>query len=221
MRKKPAARRSTIKTTPRFRFGDRHWHNGGDLEIYQYARSLQKAARTLIGTLDLESTPKTAWDACPIILLYRQAVELHLKSLVSEGSNFLKSPTDPISLYTTHSLRWLAQIVCQIIKTVGWEKEFKSDGAGSLADFSALVNELEELDPVKVAVHSGARRRDGSAPPQLQPSNVIRLGRKLDALIDLLDATADALAATWDLQAEGIVTELDFKAEDDFGPTIH
>jgi hypothetical protein len=200
---------------------DRSWHNGGDIEIHLYARSLHKAAKTIIETLDPEPNPKTAWDASPVILLYRQAVELHLKLLVGEGSNFLPSPTDPITLYKTHSLRWLAQIVCQIIKAVGWEKEFKCEGVASLADFSAVVNELEALDPAAVAVHPGNRRSDGWVPQQLQPLNVIRLAKRLDALIDLLSATADALAATWDLQAEGISTELDPVTGEDFPPTIH
>jgi hypothetical protein len=52
---------------------DRSWHNGGDIEIGFYARSLHEAAKKLIATLDLEPNPKTAWDAAPIILLYRQA----------------------------------------------------------------------------------------------------------------------------------------------------
>jgi hypothetical protein len=53
-----------------------HWHNGGDIEIGLYARSLHKAAKTLIAILDLEPNTKTAWDACPDILLYRQAINL-------------------------------------------------------------------------------------------------------------------------------------------------
>jgi hypothetical protein len=63
---------------------DRSWHNSGDIEIALYARSLHKAAKTLIETLNMEPNPKTAWDACPVILLYRQAVELHLKALVAD-----------------------------------------------------------------------------------------------------------------------------------------
>jgi hypothetical protein len=208
------------KPKPKSKSGDHTWHNGADIEIGLYARSLHKAAKKLGEALDPEPNPKTAWDATPIILLYRRAVELQLKILVGEGSNFLASPTDPITLYKTHSLRWLAQIVCQIIKAVGWEKEFKSDGAGSLADFSALVNELEDLDPVSYVVHSKTRARDGSVPDQLHPLNVIRFARKLDGLLDLLNATADALAATWDLRAEGISAELDPDAGDDFKPTI-
>jgi hypothetical protein len=131
------------------------WHNGADVEITLYARSLHNAAKTLTATLDLEPNPKTAWDACPIILLYRQAVELRLKMVVGQGSNFLKSPTDHITLYKTHSLRWLARIVYQIIKTVKWESEFKCEGVTSFADFSDLVSELEASDPVLCAVRFG------------------------------------------------------------------
>lgn len=195
---------------------DRHWQNGGDLEIHLYARSLHKAAKTLIATLDLKPNPKTAWDACPVILLYRQSIELHLKALVDEGGNFLPSPTDPLTLAKTHSLRWLAQIVCQIIKAVKWDNEFKCEGVASLADFSALVNELEALDPVEVAIHPGSRRPDGWVPRPLEPHNVVQFAKKLDALIDLLIATADGLAANWEKASD----EETFGDGDDFTPTI-
>jgi hypothetical protein len=198
---------------------DRSWHNGGDIEIHLYARSLQKAGKNLIGTLDLEPNLETAWDACPIILLYREAVELHLKFLVGEGSNFLTSPTDPISLYQTHSLRWLAQIVCQIIRKVRWENEFKCEGVAGLADFSALVAELEAMEPVSCAVLSQDRGRSGEVPEALRKANVLTLIPRLDALIGLLEGTADALAATWDLQTGG--TAKDSHAGDSRKPTIH
>jgi hypothetical protein len=199
---------------------DRRWHNGSDIEIGFYDRSLHKAAKILIANLGVDPNPKAAWDACPVVLLYRQPVELHLKSLVGEGSNFLPSPTDHITLYKTHSVRWLAQLVCQIIKAVKWENEFKCEGVSSLADFSALVNELEELDPVEVAVRPGNRRSDGWMPPQLEPPNVVRFAKKLDALLDLLAATADGLAAAWDLQRDGISSEADLDDGGDFKPTI-
>jgi hypothetical protein len=215
--KKPPIPRLTAKIEP----DDRSWHNGSDIEIGFYARSLHEAARKLIASLDLKPNPKAAWDAGPVILLYRQAVELQLKSVVGEGSNFLPSPTEPLSLAKTHSLRWLAQIVCQIIRAVKWENEFKREGISSLADFSALVDELESLDPVAVAVRPGNRRAVGTVPDQLQPANVVRFAKRLDALLDLLAATADGLAAEWDLQQEGILTEDDLDTGDDFGATIH
>lgn len=217
MKKKPPVLRFPPAKAPAETY-ERQWHNGGDIEIEFYAKSLRRAAKTLIASLDLKPNPKTAWDACPVILLYREAVELQLKSLVGEGSNFLPSPTDPLTLAKTHSLRWLAQIVCQIIKAVKWENEFKCEGVSSLTDFSALIAELEALDPVAVAVRSKHRGRPGDVPSLLQKPKVLELVPKLDALLDLLAATADGLAATWDLQRDG-VGEDDF-AGDDFKPTI-
>ena len=143
-------------------------------------------------------------------------IELHLKALVDEGSNFLNERTDSITLYKTHSLRWLAQIVGQIIKAVRWEKEFKCEGVASLADFSALVSELEALDPVAVAVQFRNRRPDGWVPNQLEQPNVVRLAKRLDGLLDLLDGTTDALAAMWEKESG----EEKYHAEDDFMPTI-
>jgi len=58
------------------------WHGGGDIEIRQYARSLQNAAQTLVGKLELDRTARTEWDTAPVVLLYRQALEINLKLLV-------------------------------------------------------------------------------------------------------------------------------------------
>ena len=101
-----------------------------------------------------------------------------------------------------------------------WENEFKREGISSLADFSAVVDELEGVDPVAVAMRPGNRRPDFSVPQQLQPPNVVRFAKRLDALLDFLAATADGLAAEWDLQRDGISTEADLDADGDFWPTI-
>jgi hypothetical protein len=184
------------------------------VEIHRYARSLQNAAKMLTEKLELDGEPGTHWDVCPIISLYRQALELHMKAVVGEGSNFLASPTDHLTLYKTHSLRWLAQIVCQIVKKVGWESEFRCEGVSTLAEFNALVNQLEAVEPVSCAVHSGQRDRLGGVPSELEPSKIAELLPKFDALADLLAATADGLAAEWDLRMEA-GDEIGFK------PTIH
>jgi hypothetical protein len=106
--------------------------------------------------------------------------------------------------------RWLAQIVRQIIKAVGWENEFKCEGVARLTDFMALVNELGAMDPVSLAVRSSNRRPYGWVPQQLEPPNVVRLSGKLGALLDLLGATADGLEAAWDQLEETTAAETEF-----------
>jgi hypothetical protein len=160
MKKKPPVLRLPNRNTVA-QSTQRSWHNGGDIEIYCYALSLQQAARTLVEKVELEN-PRSHWADSPITLLYRQALELHLKLLVGAGSNFLKTKVDPISVASTHSLRWLAQITGQIIKKVGWEKTFTCQGVTSLADFGALVNEVESLEPVAQAIRSSKGRNSVS-----------------------------------------------------------
>ena len=190
------------------------WHNGADVEIHFYARSIQKAAKALVEKLELDGKQGDDWDVCPIITLYRQALELHMKAVVGEGGNFPPSPIDHITLYQTHSLRWLAQIVCRIIKRVRWESEFSCKGVSTVAEFSALVNRLEAMEPVSCAVHAANRGRPGMIPAQLQRSEAAQLFPKLDALVDLLAATADGLAALWDQGGEA-------ETNIGFDPTIH
>jgi hypothetical protein len=196
------------------------WHNGGDTEIHFSAQSLEKAARALVGKLELDQNARTDWDACPVILLYRQALELYLKAVVGEGSNFLKSRTDPISLFRSHSIRWLAQIVCQIIKAVGWENDFTCEGVTSLADFSAVVNEVEILDPVMRAVHSSTAGGKDSVSPYYRAFNAAQFARRMNGLLNLLDVTADALAAMWDERAEVMAADAELSDGGDFDPTI-
>jgi hypothetical protein len=129
MKKRPPATRFL---KPRVRTRGR-----ADVEIHFCARSLQTAAKALVEKLELDRKPGNDWDVCPITLLYRQALELHMKAVVGEGGNFLASPIDHITLLKTHSLRWLAQIVCQIIKGVRWESEFRCE-AYQLLPSSAL-----------------------------------------------------------------------------------
>jgi hypothetical protein len=198
----------------------REWHDGGEIEVNLYAKALRKAARALLDRSQVEESGRQDWDVCPVILIYRQALELSLKCMVAEGSKFLKVRTDPITLSQTHSLRWLAQIVCQVIKTVGWQKQFQCDGVRTLADFSVFVNDVEALDPVTRIIRSTKTDGPDSITKFYRGFDVVVFARKMDALLDLLDVTADGLAAEWDLRKDGVTIE-ELMAGVDFKSTIH
>jgi hypothetical protein len=203
MKKKPPATRTFQIAPPRQR-AEGSWHNGAEIEIGLYARSLHKSAKLLLENLDRQEHPETAWDVGPIITLYRQAIELEMKFLVGEGGRFLVSPTDHLTLSKTHSLRWLAQIVCQVIKAVHWEAEFKCEGVSGLTEFSALIAEFESMEPFSAAIYAERTKKNlGDIPPQLGKARFLDIAPKLNGLIDLLAATADGLAATADLMELG------------------
>ncbi len=188
-----------------------HWSNVPDDELWVYARSFHMAAKKLVGTLEGGSGPFSQFEACPVVFMYRKAVELELKAIVlGSGGNFLATKPDPISVAKSVSLSWLGQFVAQIVRGLKWEASFKCQGIETLADFKAIIEDVNSVDP---GPHSF--RYPGEAQFSIQ-----EFAAKMDALLELLDSTADALAATWDMQVDGLVPEVGPDDGSDFGPTI-
>jgi hypothetical protein len=157
-------------------------HNVPTKDLFLYARSFHKAAKAL-AAFQLDASPLADFDVAPAVFMYRHAVELHLKALVlGDGGNFLATKPDVLSVHKTQSVSWLAQFVCQIITAVKWEKDFKCEGIENLADFKAVIEELNAVDP-------GFYR--------------FRLPVDPHAHASFLDSTADALAAEWDTREKG------------------
>ena len=81
-----------------------------------------------------------------------------------------------------------------------------------VADFKAAVEALNSVDP-------GCYTFRLPVDPKAQDS-VRDFGRKMDALLELLDSTADELAAEWDLRSEAAAIE-DDRDDGGFKPVIH
>jgi hypothetical protein len=181
-------------------------------DLFLYARSFHEAAKTLAASFRPDPDALAPSAACPVVFMYRHAVELHLKAIVlGEGGNFLPTKPDPISVSKSHSVSWLAQFACQIVTALKWEPEFKCEGIETLADFKAVVEEINSVDP-------GSYSFRCPVDPQ-SASSIHEFARKMDALIDLLAATADALAAEWDLRLEGPGIDAGWTGGD-FGPMV-
>jgi len=135
------------------------------------------------------------------------AFELGLKVIVlGDGGNSPPTRPDSISVRKTRSDSWLAQSVRQIITALGWEDEFRCESVSNLADFKAIIEQVNAID----SDFHGFRL------PADVPEHTVGFVRRLDVILDLLDGTADALAAEWDLRSES-----DGSAGIGFEPTIH
>lgn len=106
-----------------------NWRNLPEHDYLLLAASYHTAAKKLAQSLDLTPCPIPEFDLSPLLSAYRRAVELHLKVIVlGEGANFLAMKPDELSVHKTRSLSWLAQFVMQIVTTLRWEEEFKTQG---------------------------------------------------------------------------------------------
>lgn len=180
-----------------------NWNNVQEGEFSFYARAFHTAAKTLVENLALDQTARSDWDACPIVFLYRHALELHLKSIVlGDGSNILPTKPDPRSILKTHSLTRLAQIASQIVTAFEWESEFNCDGISNLSEFIAVIGELMKVDPGSHAFRYPVNTEGQGSVPSHLTFSVINFASRMDALLDLLDSIAFALDSEWGVRAE-------------------
>jgi hypothetical protein len=185
--------------------------NAWEKDLYFYAQSVHKAAKKLAGTLQLGSNPLGEFDAYPVLFMYRHATELFLRAMVlDEGGNFLPTKPDAISVSKSRSVSWLAQFVAHIITILKWEEQFRCVGVEDLSGLKAVIEEVNGID-----VGHPMFRLPGDT--GTTPANLIR---RLDALLDLLDSTADALAAEWDLRNDAMDVENQWPNGDDFKTKI-
>jgi hypothetical protein len=188
-----------------------NWNNGPDQEFPLYALAFHKAAKTLVANLELDRMAHSDWDACPVVFLYRHALELYLKAIVlGDGSNILESKPDPAMIYRTHSLLKLLPIVCDIVKAFGWEPNLTCTGVADVAALRSIVSELHALDPRSHAFRYPVNTEgEGSVRSHLTFS-VLAFAKQMDAVLDLLDDTAWALEAEWGVRSEAAVLEAEW-----------
>ena len=185
-----------------------NWNNAPEEEFCVYARAFHTAAKTLVANLDLDRTARSDWDACPVVFLYRHALELYLKALVlGDGSNILASKPDSASIYRSHSLRNLAPIVCEIVREFGWESTFGCEGVADLAAFNAIINELDALDPRSYAFRYPVDTHGRGSVKDHLSFSVVAFSEQMNAILDLLDDTAFALDAEWGVRSERATLE--------------
>ena len=123
-----------------------HSQHDRTTDLFLYARSFHEAAKALAASFRPDALAPSA--ACPVIFMYRHAIELHLKAIVlGDGGNFLQPKPNEISVSKSHSVSWLAQFVCQIVTALRWETEVRCEGIETLADFKAVVEEINSVDP--------------------------------------------------------------------------
>src|SRR5450432_33952 len=109
MKKKPSRSSRLLASDPGLHKAVLNWRNVPKLDLWLHARSFHTAAKKLAGALEHDSGPLTDFNACPVVFMYRHAVELHLKALVlGEGGNFLGTKPDTLSIQKTHSVSCLA-----------------------------------------------------------------------------------------------------------------
>ena len=146
-------------------------------------------------------------DACPIIFLYRHALELYLKGAIRTGTKILhllgNIPPDLKSL-EGHHLTSLLPAVKQIFNAIGETWETDINGLRTFDEFKMLVEELDEADPGSYSFRYpiGKGKRPQGTVPHHFVFNVIEFAHQMNQLLSLLDGVNTFLEEEWNVRAE-------------------
>ena len=174
-------------------------------ELGAYGRSYHEAAQLLVK--HMSSTHYRDPDACPIVFLYRHAVELYLKSIIHWGNSLLRLNGKPIvshkNIFTEHRLRVLLKSVKPILHFRKSLSNWGDPHFDSFRDVETVIGELEEFDPRSYSFRYPVDTTGNKATlPHHFCFNVLQFGEKFDHLINILDGMSMMLDEDFQSQAE-------------------
>jgi hypothetical protein len=177
-------------------------------ELAAYARAYHEAARHLVKTN--ASSIHRGFDACPIVFLYRHAVELYLKYVILWGNSILwlsgKREVAHKNIFTEHRLRVLLKSVQRIVSFHGRLDNYSGNRhVRNFRDAQKLVVELDEFDPLSYSFRYPVDTTGKRATlPHHFLFNVVTFGEKFDELLNVLDWMSFVVYEDFQSQAEAL-----------------
>jgi hypothetical protein len=123
-----------------------NWHRAPEKEFDVYAEVYWHAAQTLAQTVELDRI--FGYHACPVVFLYRHALELYLKAIVlGEGANVLRDkPAPTFVLNSNHLLKPLLPYLRKILERATSSSDFNAGEVQTFDDFESIVEDLCKVD---------------------------------------------------------------------------
>ena len=183
-----------------------NWHGVPQKEFSMYARAFHEAGRQLVNEKDKRYFRD--FDACPIVFLYRHALELYLKAiLLGDGRNILllagkPCPKSEEVLKGNHSLERMLPTIRLVFEEVGWDQELGVDGAPILDNLENLIKELSQIDPASYAFRYPIKKDGSPSVPDHFIFSVVEFAKGLDYVLKMLDGVICGLHEEWNARAE-------------------
>jgi len=174
-------------------------------ELAVYGRAYHEAGQRLVG--HIASSHYRDPDACPIVFLYRHAIELYLKSIIHWGNNLLRLNGKPVvhhhNIFTEHRLTVLLKSVKPALRFRKSLGNWGDSHFGCFRDVEKVIGELEEFDPRSYSFRYPIDTTGKKATlPHHFVFNMIEFGEKFDHLLRILDGLSMMVYEDFQSQAE-------------------
>lgn len=173
-----------------------NFHDRADDEFDFYAQAFHRSAQSLAKQI-LSKSGYNDLDACPIIFLYRHALELYLKAISRLGRTILdlaehETPITNRELIG-HKLSKFLPILKRIFNHVGWDWNLDMEGLSSFEELEKLLNDFDAIDAGSDTFRYPLNREGAASVPRHFVINVSEFCQQMDELLNLLDGATMGL----------------------------
>jgi hypothetical protein len=173
-----------LGSPPRWRRGDVNLSSGWrrpQEEFGAYGDAFRRAGKEL--TQSLNNNPAYhPLDVCPIVFLYRQAVELYAKAILRVGQHLFDLDSKTLSfnepILVQHRLSPFLAPLRELYDELGWSNAYQD-----CADF---VGDLEAVDPISFAFRYPVDKANNSALPEDLVFNVVDFATRAERVLDVM-----------------------------------
>ncbi|HEV2178190.1 MAG TPA: hypothetical protein VGW33_13470 [Terriglobia bacterium] len=176
-----------------------NWWGHPRTKFFLYSEAFKKAAQRLLVATPL--VPGDDIDACPVVFLYRHALELSLKDIILAGDELKRSAGKPLSdtekLFKNHDLDGMLSQINQIFAEVGWHRD------SVIEDIENAVRELNEVDRGSDAFRYPVNKKGESSISHRFAFDLKKFGYRMDSVLEFLGGASDGLKAAAEACQEG------------------
>jgi len=166
-------------------FNHRAWD-----EFEFYAQAFHRAGVKMAENM-ISASGYNDLDACPIIFLYRHALELYLKAIGRIGQTILSlsATTQEISEKDLfgHKLTGLYPILRRVFSHVGWEWDLDVEGMQSFEELEELLAEFDRVDECSYTFRYPLDTKGKDSVPHHFVVNIPNFCSKIDKLLSALE----------------------------------
>lgn len=182
-----------------------NFRSRADDEFDLYAQAFHHAAQSLAEQM-MSKSGYNDLDACPIIFLYRHALELYLKAILRIGKVILdlaeyEKPIQDKDIMG-HELSKFYSKLRNIFEYVNWNWELNIEGLSSFEDLEKLLQDFDSIDAQSTTFRYPLKIKGQESVTHHFVVNIPRFCQQMDELLNLLDGATRSLRQIRDSKME-------------------
>lgn len=176
-----------------------NFQHAANREFGSYAHAFHKAGQALFERM-FESNGYNDLEGCPIIFLYRHALELYLKAIVLHGETILSINGETLlanrSILQRHTLHPFLPLLKRTFDAVGWTWDLDIEELKTFEEVEELLRNFDAVDVGSYTFRYPVDTRGNPSVPHHFMVHMPTFCRRMDALLESLEGAVMGLEVT-------------------------